>query len=233
MSMRPRILVVDDEPQMQRFLRPSLIAEGYEVVSAGSGHEALESFRTRMSDVVVLDLGLPDMDGKEVIKSIRATSKVPIIILSAREGEDEKVNALDLGADDYVNKPAAIGELMARIRAALRHSANSEGLKAFYQSGPLAIDTLTHSALLNGQPMKLTPKEFDLLSFLVRYAGRVITHQQILTTVWGAAHADDAQYLRVLIRRLREKIEGDPGDPQIILTEAGIGYRLVEPNDGG
>jgi two-component system KDP operon response regulator KdpE len=122
---------------------------------------------------------------------------------------------------------------MARIRAALRHSANSEGLKTFYQSGPLSIDTLTHSALLNGQPMKLTPKEFDLLSFLVKYSGRVITHQQILTTVWGAGHADDAQYLRVLIRRLREKIEKDSGDPQIILTEAGIGYRLVEPNDGG
>lgn len=232
MSIRPKILVVDDEPQMQRFLRPSLVAEGYEVVSAGSGHEALENFHTQIPDVVVLDLGLPDMDGKDVIKRMRETSKTPIIILSAREGEEEKVSALDLGADDYVNKPAAIGELMARIRAALRHSAISEGLKTFYQSGPLAIDTLAHRALLNGQPMKLTPKEFDLLCFLVRYAGRVITHRQILTTVWGAAHADDAQYLRVLIRRLREKIEEDPSDPRTIITEAGIGYRLIEANDG-
>ncbi len=233
MSIRPRILVVDDEPQMQRFLRPSLTAEGYDVVSAGSGQEALERFRARSVDIVVLDLGLPDMDGKEVIKRIRATSSTPIIILSAREREEEKISALDLGADDYVNKPAAIGELMARIRAALRHSGRSEGLNTYYQSGPLAIDTITHSATLNSQPMKLTPKEFDLLSFLVKYSGRVITHQQILTTVWGAAHAEDAQYLRVLIRRLREKIEEDPGDPKLILTEAGIGYRLAEPNDGG
>jgi two-component system KDP operon response regulator KdpE len=232
MSIRPRILVIDDEPQMQRILRPSLMAEGYEVASAGSGHEALEAFRTKQSDVIVLDLGLPDMDGKEVIRRIRAISHVPIIILSAREAEGEKIDALDLGADDYVNKPAAIGELMARIRAALRHSAISEGKKTAYQSGPLMVDTLTHSAALSGQPIKLTPKEFELLSFLVRYAGRVITHQQILTTVWGAAHAGDAQYLRVLIRRLREKIEADPSDPRIILTEAGIGYRLAEPNEG-
>ena len=147
------------------------------------------------------------------------------------KSEAEKIEALDLGANDYVNKPAAIGGLMARIRAALRHTAKTEGLKTAYQSGPLIVDTLTHSATLNGQPMKLTPKEFDLLSFLVRYSGRVITHQQVLTTVWGAAHVEDAQYLRVLIRRLREKIEDDPSDPKIILTEAGIGYRLAEPND--
>jgi len=231
MSMAYRVLVVDDEPQVQRFLRPSLIAEGYEVVSAASGGEALERFHAHAPDVVVLDLGLPDMDGKEVIKNIRATSNVPIIILSARELEAEKISALDLGANDYVNKPAAIGELMARVRSALRHSAKSEGLKTSYQSGSLAIDTLTHSATSHGQLLKLTPKEFDLLSFLVRYAGRVITHQQILTKVWGPAHAEDAQYLRVLIRRLREKIEEDPGDPKIIQTEAGVGYRLAEPGD--
>ena len=231
--MTYHVLVVDDEPQMQRFLRPSLIAEGYDVLSATTGRAALEQFQARRPDVIVLDLGLPDMDGKEVIGKIRATSNVPIIILSAREQEVEKIEALDLGANDYVNKPAAIGELMARIRSALRHSAHSEGLKTAYHSGSLVIDTLTHSATSKGEPLKLTPKEFDLLSFLVRYAGRVITHRQILTTVWGPAHAEDAQYLRVLIRRLREKIEADPADPKVILTEAGIGYRLIEPGDGG
>jgi two-component system, OmpR family, KDP operon response regulator KdpE len=227
------VLVVDDEPQVQRFLRPSLIAEGYDMVSAMSGQEALKQFDAHRPDVVVLDLGLPDMDGKEVIKYIRATSNVPIIILSAREGETEKIEALDLGANDYVNKPAAIGELMARVRAALRYAAKSEGLKSSYHSGSLVIDTLTHSATLKGKPLKLTPKEFELLSFLVRYAGRVITHHQILMKVWGPAHAEDAQYLRVLIRRLREKIEVDPAEPKLILTEPGIGYRLAEPGDGG
>ncbi len=233
MSVRAKVLIVDDEPQMRRILRPSLIAEGYEVVSAATGKEALERFRARAPDVVVLDLGLPDMDGKDVVTAIRKTSSVPIIILSARELEAEKVSALDLGADDYVNKPAAIGELMARIRAALRHSGKSqEALRTKFQAGPLAIDSLTHAATFNGEPMKLTPKEFDLLHFLVRFAGRVITHQQILTTVWGPAHTEDAQYLRVLIRRLREKIEVDPSDPKTILTEPGIGYRLVDPIDG-
>ena len=226
-----QVLVVDDEPQVQRFLRPSLIAEGYEVVSAASGREALERFHAHSPDVIVLDLGLPDMDGKAVIRKLPTISNVPIIILSAREQETEKIEALDLGANDYVNKPAGIGELMARIRSALRHSAKSEGLKTSYQSGSLTIDTLTHSATSHGRPLKLTPKEFDLLYFLVRYAGRVITHQQILIKVWGPAHAEDAQYLRVLIRRLREKIEDDPSDPKIILTEAGIGYRLAEPGD--
>ena len=228
-----RVLVVDDEPQVQRFLRPSLAAEGYDVVSATSGQTALDQFRAHPPDVVVLDLGLPDTDGKNVIKTIRAQSNVPIIILSAREQETEKIEALDLGADDYVNKPAAIGELMARIRSALRHAARSEGLKTAYKSGSLEIDTLTHSATSRGEALKLTPKEFELLSFLVRYAGRVITHRQILTTVWGPAHAQDAQYLRVLIRRLREKIEADPADPKVILTEPGIGYRLIEPGDNG
>ncbi len=232
MSVRARVLIVDDEPQMRRILQPSLVAEGYDVVSAATGKEALERFRSRPPDVVVLDLGLPDMDGKDIITAIRKTSSVPIIILSARELEDEKINALDLGADDYVNKPAAIGELMARIRAALRHAGKSEGLKTSYQCGPIKIDIPTHAATLNGKPLKLTPKEFDLLHFLVRFAGRVITHQQILATVWGPAHTEDAQYLRVLIRRLREKVEDNPGDPRIILTEAGIGYRLVEPADG-
>ncbi len=227
MSVHLKVLIVDDEPQMRRILEPSLIAEGYAVVSAASGKEALDRFRASKPDVVVLDLGLPDMDGKDVIIAIRKTSSVPIIILSARENEAEKVSALDLGANDYVNKPAAIGELMARIRAALRHSGNAEALKTKLLAGPLAIDATTHVATLNGQTLKLTPKEFDLLLFLIRYAGRVITHHQILTTVWGPSHTEDAQYLRVLIRRLREKIEDDPADPKMIQTESGIGYRLL------
>jgi two-component system KDP operon response regulator KdpE len=231
MSLRAKVLIVDDEPQMRRILQPSLEAEGYDVISAATGREALERFRARTPDVVVLDLGLPDMDGKDIIKSIRATSTTPIIVLSAREHEDEKVRALDLGADDYVNKPAAIGELMARIRAALRHAGKSDVLKTLYQAGELSIDTLTHVATHKGAALKLTPKEFDLLHFLLRHSGRVITHRQILATVWGPSHAEDAQYLRVLIRRLREKIEDDASDPKIILTEAGIGYRLTEPID--
>ncbi len=231
MSVRAKVLIVDDEPQIRRILKPSLMAEGYEVISAATGKEALERFRTRAPDIIVLDLGLPDMDGKDIVKIIRATSSVPILILSARELETEKVIALDLGANDYVNKPAAIGELMARIRAALRHSGNTQSLKTKLQVGSLTIDAITHVASSNGQPLKLTPKEFDLLLFLMRFAGRVITHQQILTTVWGPSHTEDAQYLRVLIRRLREKIEDDPSDPKTIQTESGIGYRLSEPTE--
>ena len=229
MSLRPKVLVVDDEPQIQRFLRPSLAAVGYDVFCAGSGSEAFRILRERGIDVILLDLGLPDMDGKAIIKKIRETSKVPIIILSAREQEEEKIAALDLGADDYVNKPAAIGELMARIRAALRSAATSIGQATSYASGNLKVDTLTRRAWRDGEQLKLTPKEFDLLCLLVRHSDRVITHQQILSSVWGPAHAEDAQYLRVLVGRLRDKIEDVPRDPRVILTEPGIGYRLAEP----
>jgi len=226
MSIGPRILVVDDEPQIQRFLRPSLVAEGYAVLSAATGAEALRQVRLYAPDVIVLDLGLTDTDGKEIIRAVRVTSKVPIVVLSARDQEAEKIAALDLGADDYVNKPFGIGELMARLRTALRHAGSGENLSTVFEAGDLIVDTAAHRVTLKGEPVRLTPKEYDLLHLLVRHAGKVITQRQILTRVWGPAHAEDAQYLRVFVRRLRQKIEADPADPKIILTEPGVGYRL-------
>ena len=221
------ILVVDDEPQIQRFLRPALTAAGFNVAAALDGAEALRRFKAVPVPVVVLlDLGLPDQDGKDVIRAIRASSAVPIVVLSARDREEEKVAALDLGADDYVNKPFGIAELMARIRTALRHGVTHDGGRAVFTSGELVVDTLAHKVTLRAEPLRLTPKEFDLLTLLARHAGRVITHQQILKTVWGPAHAEDAQYLRVFVRRLRQKIEADPGNPKILRTEPGVGYRL-------
>jgi two-component system KDP operon response regulator KdpE len=222
------ILVVDDEPQIQRFLRPALIAAGYGVVAAQDGTEALRLFKAAPPAVVLLDLGLPDMDGKAVIMAIRATSTVPIVVLSARDREEEKVAALDLGADDYVNKPFGIAELMARLRTALRHHVVAEGGKAIFTSGDLMVDTLAHKVTLRGESLRLTPKEYDLLQVLARHSGRVLTHQQILKTVWGPAHVEDAQYLRVFVRRLRQKIEADPADPKLLRTEPGVGYRLEQ-----
>jgi two-component system KDP operon response regulator KdpE len=222
-----RILVVDDEPQIQRFLRPSLTAAGYEVVVATNGRDALKAAATASPDAVVLDLGLPDMDGKDVIRELRAWSKVPIIVLSARDREAEKVAALDLGADDYVNKPFGIGELMARLRAALRHAAQTAGQATKLRTGGLIVDTLAHTVTREGEPVRLTPKEFDLLALLVRNAGRVVTHRQILTSVWGPAHSQDLQYLRVFIGQLRQKLEPNPDEPHLISTEPGVGYRLT------
>jgi two-component system KDP operon response regulator KdpE len=224
----PRVLAVDDEPQILRFLRPSLTAAGYDVVTAANGTDALKAAGTRAPDIILLDLGLPDMDGKDVIRRLREWSRAPIIVLSARDRETEKIAALDLGADDYVNKPFGIGELMARMRAALRHKAeDSTDAAARLEAGPIAIDTAAHSASLAGRPVRLTRKEFDLLAVLTRNAGRVVTHRQLLTAVWGPAHAEDVQYLRVFIGQLREKL-GSVGDgaPDLIRNEPGIGYRL-------
>lgn len=222
-----RVLVVDDEPQIQRFLKPSLGAAGYDVISAMNGAEALKAAATQAPDVILLDLGLPDMDGKDVITELRAWSKVPIVVLSARDREAEKIAALDLGADDYVNKPFGIGELMARIRTALRHAAHSAGEIATVVSGDLVIDIAAHSVARAGKPIKLTPKEFELLAILARNADRVVTHRQILTAVWGPAHTEDLQYLRVFIGQLRQKLKGAPDATELIQTEAGIGYRLT------
>ena len=190
-----RVLVVDDEPQILRFLKPSLAAAGYEVIAAVNGAEALKAAATQAPDVILLDLGLPDMDGKEVITQVRTWSKVPIVVLSARDREAEKIAALDLGADDYVNKPFGIGELMARLRTALRHATQGAGEVSKVVSGDLVIDTAAHSVTRAGRPIKLTPKEFELLSVLARNAERVVTHRQILTAVWGPAHTEDLQYL--------------------------------------
>jgi len=222
-----RVLVVDDEPQILRFLKPSLSAAGYDVIAAANGAGALKAAATQAPDIILLDLGLPDMDGKDVISELRTWTKVPIIVLSARDRETEKIAALDLGADDYVNKPFGIGELMARLRTALRHAIQSTGEVSKVTSGDLVIDVAAHSVTRAGKPIKLTPKEFELLAVLARHAERVVTHRQILTAVWGPAHTEDLQYLRVFVGQLRQKLKGKPDDPDLIQTEAGIGYRLV------
>ena len=224
---KPRILVVDDEPQIQRFLRPSLTAAGYDVQLASDGAEALKLAATTVPDLVVLDLGLPDMDGKDVITHVRSWSKVPIIVLSARDQETEKIAALDLGADDYVNKPFGIGELTARIRAALRHASQAGGEVSRYIGGEFEIDGGVDAVTRSGVPIKLTPKEFDLLLLLARNAGRVLTHRQILIAIWGPAHVEDVAYLRVLIGQLRHKLSLHADVRDVIETEAGIGYRFV------
>lgn len=223
-----RILIVDDEPQILRFLKPSLTVAGYDVIAATTGTEALKLAATAAPDAVLLDLGLPDMDGKDVLRNLRSWSATPVIVLSARDREAEKIAALDLGADDYVNKPFSIGELMARLRTALRHAAGAKGETTRYEAGPLAVDIAAHTVTRDGRTLKLTPKEFDLLAILVRHAGRIVTHRQILTAVWGPAHAEDLQYLRVFIGQLRQKVEADAQEPVLILTEPGIGYRLAD-----
>ena len=222
-----RVLVVDDEPQILRFLKPSLGAAGFEVVAVATGADALKAAATLAPDVILLDLGLPDMDGKDVIAELRTWSKVPIVVLSARDREAEKIAALDLGADDYVNKPFGIGELVARLRTALRHASRSAGEVTMIASGDLVVDIAGHTVTRADKQIRLTPKEFELLAILARNAGRVVTHRQILTAVWGPAHTEDLQYLRVFIGQLRQKLKGGTEDPDLIRTEAGIGYRFV------
>ncbi|MFT4098946.1 MAG: response regulator [Rhodoblastus sp.] len=224
----PRILIVDDEPQIQRFLRVALSAVGYEAIAAETGAQALKAVVANAPDVVVLDLGLPDRDGKDVLRDIRTISNVPVIILSARDREAEKIEALDLGADDYVEKPFGIGELMARLRTALRHVAGAPAPPSVFRVDGLVVDMERRLVTRDETPVKLTPKEYDLLTALVRHAGRVLTHRQILNEVWGPAHAQDTQYLRVFIGQLRAKIERDPSTPNIIRTEPGVGYRIVD-----
>lgn len=222
-----RVLVVDDEPQIQRFLRPALSAAGYEVIVATTGTEALKAVATAAPVVVILDLGLPDMDGKNVIASIRGWSEIPIIILSARDRESEKIAALDLGADDYIEKPFGIGELTARIRTALRHRKIEVANATEFSFDGLSIDTVRRIVARSEEPIRLTPKEYDLLVLLARHADRVVTHKALLTSVWGPAHGEDLHYLRVFIGQLRQKIERDPAHPRIVRTEPGVGYRLV------
>ncbi|MBB3978009.1 two-component system KDP operon response regulator KdpE [Rhizobium azooxidifex] len=222
-----RILVVDDEPQIQRFLKPALMAAGYDVVEAATGAEALKAVATQAPDLMVLDLGLPDMDGKDIIASLRGWSEIPIVILSARDRESEKIAALDLGADDYVEKPFGIGELTARIRNALRRRSRNEVQAPFILADGLTIDTVHRLVTRDDEAIHLTPKEYDLLTLLGRHAGRVVTHRTLLTSVWGPAHTEDLHYLRVFIGQLRQKIERDPTQPAIVRTEAGVGYRLV------
>ena len=221
-----RVLVVDDEPQIRRFLRASLSAHGYHVIEAPGGHDGLRMATTEHPDVVILDLGLPDLDGTEVIGRIREWSKVPIIILSVRGREQDKIDALDRGADDYVTKPFGIGELLARIRAALRHQLQSEVEDPVFRSGGLMVDLAKRMVTVDEAEIKLTPKEYDLLRHLVRHAGKVLTHQYLLREVWGPTYMRETHYLRVYIGTLRQKLEPDPARPRYILTEPGVGYRL-------
>ncbi|MCC2653877.1 MAG: two component transcriptional regulator, winged helix family [Microvirga sp.] len=231
MSRSTRVLVVDDEPAIHRFLTPALVANNYEVLRADNGADALKRIASEVPDVVVLDLGLPDMDGKEVIGRVRGWSEVPIVVLSARDREAEKIWALDRGADDFVNKPFGVGELMARLRAALRHRMQRAGETPIVRIGGLEIDVPRRRVTRDKEEVKLTPKEFDVLALLARHAGKVVTHKQMLHAVWGPAHEEDTQYLRVYVGQLRQKIEPDQSEPAVILTEPGIGYRLAEPRD--
>jgi len=221
---KSRVLIVDDEPQILRFLRTTLGANGFDVVEAATGNEALRRAASDAPDVIVLDLGLPDMDGKEVIKKLREYSQTPIVVLSARAREPEKIEALDAGADDYVNKPFGIGELMARLRAALRHKLKSEGSAPVFKLGDLSVDLVKRVVKRGPTQLHLTPKEYDLLRVLVQNAGKVVTQRQLLEAVWGPAHVEDASYLRVYIGQLRRKIEAE-NDP-LIENEPGVGYRL-------
>nr|WP_295885317.1 response regulator [uncultured Devosia sp.] len=226
--MLPRILVVDDEPQIQRFLKPALTAAGFDVETAATAAEAKRLAATRAPALIVLDLGLPDDDGKTVIETVRAFSSVPIIVLSARDREIEKIAALDLGANDYVEKPFGIGELLARIRVALRQAGPAEPAPVQQRFGTILLDLEHRHVLVNGIEVHLTPKEFDLFALLAANANKVVTHRQALTRVWGPAHQNDVQYLRVVIAQLRAKLEADPREPKHLVSEAGVGYRLLE-----
>ncbi len=230
MTDRKRILIVDDEPQIQRFLKPALVTGGYAVAQATTGREALRQIDEFRPDAVVLDLGLPDMDGKTIILQVRQTSDTPIIVLSAREQEAEKIAALDLGANDYVAKPFGIAELLARVRAALRPRRGQEVDAPLLRIGDIAIDIPAHRVTCGDELVVLTPKEFDLLVLLAQNAGRVMTHRQLLANVWGPAHVEDTQYLRVFIGQLRAKLERNPAEPSLIATEPGVGYRMIEAN---
>jgi two-component system KDP operon response regulator KdpE len=221
-----RILVVDDEPQIHRFLTPALSAAGYETVRAERGDEALRLAAARSPDAILLDLGLPDMDGHEVLAKLREFTDVPIIILSARDREAEKIAALDAGADDYVEKPFGLGELLARIRTALRHRLRQDNAEKPLTMGGLVIDPVAHRVTLDGELLPLTKREHALLLLLARNRGRVLTHRQILTAIWGHAHTEDVAYLRVYIGQLRRKL-GD-AFASLIMTEPGVGYRLED-----
>lgn len=224
-----RILIVDDEQQIRRFLRISLASQGYGVLEAENGEQALAMVYTQAPDVVLLDLGLPDMDGHEVLQGIREHSTVPVIVVSVRDREEEKVFSLDNGANDYVTKPFGIQELLARIRAVLRlaHKARGEQTSSYYVSQGLAIDLELRRVTLQQDDVHLTRKEFAVLARLCRYAGRVVTQTQLLKEIWGPTHVDDTHYLRIVISRLRQKLGDDPQTPTLLQTEAGVGYRLL------
>jgi two-component system KDP operon response regulator KdpE len=225
----PVVVLVEDEPQIRRFLRATLGGQGYRLFEATTGADGLVEVASRQPDVVIVDLGLPDMDGLEVIRRLREWSAVPVIVLSARGQERDKVAALDAGADDYVSKPFSAGELLARIRVALRHTAgvSHEGSEAAFKVGELQVDQLRRHVTVRGVEVRLTPIEYKLLTTLVRHAGKVVTHQQLLRDVWGPGHDAQAHYVRVYMAHLRHKLEAEPARPRYLLTEPGVGYRLA------
>ncbi len=227
MSNMPHILVIDDEPQILRAMRTILAEKQFRVTTASRGEEGLTLAAATEPDLIILDLGLPDMDGIEVCTRLREWTQTPIIILSVRDSERDKVAALDRGADDYLTKPFGVEELLARVRVALRHTASRKGEPKMVKAGPLTIDLAWHIVKRGEEEVKLTGIEYKLLAYLAANHGRVLTHQSILTHVWGPADADHTEYLRVYMRQLRKKLEADPERPQYILTEPGIGYRFI------
>ena len=226
--MNPVILLIEDDPQIRRFLRASLVTQGYELIEAGTGREGLALAAAQVPEVVLLDLGLPDMEGLEVIKQLRAWSSVPIIILSARGQERDKVANLDAGADDYLTKPFGVGELLARIRVALRKSPPPEESQQepFYSIGKIKVDFERRMVFRGQDEVHLTPIEYKLLAVLLKHKGKVVTHRQLLKEVWGPSSVEQNPYLRIFILNLRRKLEDDPTRPQYLLTEPGVGYRL-------
>lgn len=220
------LLVIDDEAQIRKFLRISLSAQGYKVVEAASGRDGLAQAALAKPDLVVLDLGLPDMDGKDVLAELREWSQVPVLVLSVRASEGEKVLALDGGANDYVTKPFAIQEFLARVRVLLRQSSTPEQVAALVRTGPLCLDFAYRRVTLDDLEVALTRKEYAVLAMLARHIGRVVTQQQLLKDIWGPTHTEDSHYLRVVVGHLRQKLGDDPTAPRFIVTEAGVGYRL-------
>jgi two-component system KDP operon response regulator KdpE len=228
MSNSATIIVIEDEAQIRRFLRTTLMSEGYQVVEAETGKQGLAEAATRKPDLIILDLGLPDMDGVEVVKGIRAWSAVPVVILSARAQESDKIAALDAGADDYLVKPFGVGELLARMRVALRHvTSASNAAEGMFSVDELMVDMIHRKVMISGKEIHLTPIEYRLLTVLVKHAGKVLTHRFLLKEVWGPNYVERAHYLRIYMGTLRHKLEQDPTRPRFLLTEIGVGYRLA------
>jgi two-component system, OmpR family, KDP operon response regulator KdpE len=229
---QPNVLIIDDEVQIRRLLRVTLEANGYRVHEAASGKDGLIEAAQCRPEVIILDLGLPDMDGVTVLQRLREWSQAPVLVLSVRDSEDDKVSALDHGADDFINKPFSTAELLARMRVAQRH-AQPLSDNAVFHSGPLEVDLASRIVTVRGREVKMTPTEYSLLRLLVRNAGKVVTHRQILKEVWGPSYGDQTHYLRVYIAHLRDKIETNPSQPELLITEPGVGYRLLpQPADG-
>ena len=226
----PVVLVVEDDAQIRRFLRVTLGSHGYRLFEATTGEAGLVEAATRQPDIVILDLGLPDIDGLDVIRRLREWTALPIVVLSARGQEQDKIAALDAGADDYVSKPFGVGELLARMRTALRHATRqNDAVQTAFSLGDLHVDFPKRQVSIAGNPVHLTPIEYRLLTTLIRHAGKVLTHRQLLLEVWGPPYADQAHYLRVYMAQLRRKLEEDPARPRILLTKLGVGYRMQEP----